>query len=134
VRRSAAERARAGIARLVAERHAGTHVLGASPYDHLPEALEEVLSSRARTNAADGMLYREALAEAAAELGMLVRRIPRKSDPLALAAEAMGVEVASVAALVAELGRAAGPPWRKDHETAAAAALWGLAPRIGPRG
>ena len=69
------------------------------------------------------MLYRESLAEAAGERGMEVRRYPRRTDPTVLAAEAMGVDVAEVTSLIARFGREAGTPWRKDHKTAAAAAL-----------
>ena len=82
------------------------------------------------------MLYRESLAQAAAERGirtrhpnaacergMEVRRYPRRTDPALLAAEAMGVDVAEVISLIARFGREAGTPWRKDHKTAAAAAL-----------
>ena len=82
------------------------------------------------------MLYRESLAQAAAERGirtrhsnaasergMEVRRYPRRTDPAVLAAEAMGVDVSEVTSLIARFGREAGTPWRKDHKTAAAAAL-----------
>ena len=103
-------------------------ILPGSPYDRLPGSLEEVLRSRPLTFlAADGMLYRESLAEAAAERGMEVRRevrrYPRRTDPTVLAAEAMGVDVSEVTSLIARFGREAGTPWRKDHKTAAAAAL-----------
>ncbi len=82
------------------------------------------------------MLYRESLARAAAERGIRtrhanaacergieVRRYPRRTDPAVLAAEAMGVDVSEVTSLIARFGREAGTPWRKDHKTAAAAAL-----------
>lgn len=130
VRRSVAEHARAAIATMLATYRARVLILPASPYDSLPDSLEEVLISRPLTNAADGMLYRESLAEAAAELGMEVRRYPRKTDPTMLAAEAMGVDVAEVTSLIAQFGREAGTPWRKDHKVAAAAGLWVLGPRI----
>ena len=130
VRRSVAEHAHAALAAMRAAWRAEVLVLRASPYESLPESLEDVLASYPLTCAADGMLYREALAEAAAELGMKVRRYPRRSDPTALAAEAMGVGIAEVTALVARFGRKAGTPWRKDHKMAAAAALWALGPRI----
>ncbi len=123
VRRSVAEHASAAISTMLATYRAQVLILPASPYDSLPDSLEEVLSSRPLTFAADGMLYRESLAEAAAELGMEVRRYPRKTDPTVLAAEAMGVDVAEVTSLIAQFGREAGTPWRKDHKMAAAAAL-----------
>lgn len=123
VRRSVARCARAALSTMLATCDARVLILPASPYDGLPDALEEVLGSRALTVAADGMLYRESLAEAAAALGMDVRRYPRRTDPTLLAAAAMGVGVAEVVALIARFGREAGTPWRKDHKLAAAAAL-----------
>ena len=130
VRRSVAEHARAALSTLLARCRARVLILPASPYDRLPDSLEEVLRSRPLTYAADGMLYRESLAEAAAGIGMEVRRYPRKTDPTVLAAEAMGVGVAEVASIIARFGREAGTPWRKDHKVAAAAALSVLGPRI----
>ena len=123
VRRSATEHASAAISTLLATYRAQVLILPSSPYDSLPDSLEKVLSSHRLTLAADGMLYREALAKAAAELGMEVRRYPRKTDPTVLAAEAMGVDAAEVTSLIAQFGREAGTPWRKDHKMAAAAAL-----------
>ena len=95
-----------------------------------PAYSEKVLASRPLTYAADGMLYRELLAEAAAEQGLEVRRYARKTDPTQLAAEALGVDVAEVTALVARFGKEAGAPWRKDHKLAATAALSVLGARI----
>ena len=122
VRRSVAQRARAAVSTMRAA-YGAVLILPASPYDGLPDSLEEVLGSGPLTMAADGMLYREFLAEAAAELGLAVRRYPRKADPTVLAAEAMGVGVADITSLIARFGREAGTPWRKDHKLAAAAAL-----------
>ena len=130
VRRSVAEHAGAAISTLRARFGARVLILPASPYARLPDSLEEVLRSRPLTYAADGMLYRESLAAAAADLGMEVRRYPRKTDPTVLAAEAMGVGAAEVASLIARFGRQAGTPWRKDHKMAAAAALSVLGPRL----
>ena len=132
VRRSVAERAGAAISGMLATWRVGMLILPASPYERLPDSLEEVLRSRPLTLAADGMLYREFLAQAASEAGMKVRRYPRRTDPALLAAEAMGVDVAEVHALVARFGREAGPPWRKDHKLAAAAALSVLGSWIRP--
>ncbi len=134
VRRSVEEHASAAISTMLATYRAQVLILPASRFDSLPDSLEEVLSSRPLTYAADGMLYRESLAEAAAELGMEVRRYPRKTDPTVLAAEAMGVDVAEVTSLIAQFGGAAGPPWRKEHKLAAAAALSVLGPQLRPLG
>jgi hypothetical protein len=130
VRRSVAERARAALSTLQETFRARALILPTSPYECLPDSLQKVLISRPLTNAADGMLYRESLAQAAAELGMDVRRYPRKADPTVLAAQALGVDVARVNSLIARFGRVAGTPWRKDHRMAAAAALSVLGHRI----
>ena len=130
VRRSVAEHASAAISTMLATYCARVLILPASPHDSLPDSLDEVLSSRPLTFAADGMLYRESLAKAAAEHGMEVRRYARKTDPTLLAADAMGVDVAKVTSLIAQFGREAGAPWRKDHKMAAAAALSVLARQI----
>jgi len=130
VRRSVAEHASAAISTMRTTFRARVLILPASPFDTLPDSLEVILRSRPLTNAADGMLYRESLAEAAAALGMEVRRYPRPADPTVLAAKAMGIGVAEVTALIARFGREAGTPWRKDHKMAAAAALSFLGPRI----
>ena len=94
-----------------------------SPYERLPSTLAEVLASWPLTCAADGMMYRELLAEAATALGLHVVRLPRKEDRFAAAARALGVDRAEVVATVAQLGARCGPPWRKEHGEAAAAGL-----------
>ncbi|MXW35527.1 MAG: hypothetical protein F4Z60_08315 [Chloroflexi bacterium] len=53
VRRSVAEHARAALSTLLAGCRARVQILPASPYDRLPDSLEEVLRSRPLTYAAD---------------------------------------------------------------------------------
>ena len=123
VKRSVARHANEALLALRAAYPVSVLILAESPHDSLPESLEEILKSRPLTFAADGMLYRESLAEAAVDLGLDVRRFPRRADVPALAAESLGMAVSAVTALIARFGREAGPPWRKDHKLAAAAAL-----------
>lgn len=123
VRDSVEKCAREAIQALIDEFDVEALVLQSSPYPDLPEDLAEVLASRNLTHAADGMMYREILADQAEVLGLEVHRYPRKQDPAQLAAEARGCPVEQVHALVAELGEQAGAPWRKEHKRAAAAAL-----------
>ena len=106
-------------------------VLPASPYDLLPDSLEEVLKSRPLTNAADGMLYREFLAEAAAELGLEVRRLMRArptrrpSRPRSWESTWPRCGLSSPSSVARRCA-----PWRKDHKLAAAAGLWALGSRL----
>lgn len=78
-------------------------------------ALDAVLRSHPLLHLAEGQLAREAVAEAATGAGLPVHYLDPKGrhDP------------AAVERTVA-LGRAAGPPWRKEHKMAALAALTAL--------
>jgi hypothetical protein len=102
-------------------------VLQESPIKRLPLDLAHVLASRRITCAADGMMYRESLAAMGAQLGLQVSRYPRRSDEVAAAAQALGVNHATVEGLLTSLGRTVGVPWRKEHQIAAAGALRVLA-------
>src|SRR5262249_43640531 len=90
--------------------------------DRLRNELSEVLASRRITCAADGMMCREMLADIGKSMGLNVPRYPRRSDEIAAAATTLGVNRATVAARIAAFGRQVGPPWRKEHQVAAASA------------
>jgi hypothetical protein len=78
-------------------------------------ALSAILRSHPLLHKAEGQLSREVIAEAAQAGGLAVQYVSPRShhDP-------------DLAKRVAELGRAAGPPWRKEHKLAAGAALTAL--------
>lgn len=78
-------------------------------------ALATVLRSHPLLHLAEGQMSREALAEAAGRARLAVHYLPPKGphDP-------MHVERA------VGMGRYTGPPWRKEHKLAAAAALTAL--------
>jgi hypothetical protein len=74
--------------------------------------LAVVLRSHPLLHAAEGQLARQALAEAAEREGLTVHSVsPRSLHDMDLTQR------------VVDLGRAAGPPWRKEHKLAAVAAL-----------
>jgi phosphoserine phosphatase len=91
----------------------------------LPSALETILASHALLHAAEGDLYREALAEAAASSGLAVAGFPPK-ELYSEAAAQFGVTEAVMRELLARTGKAIGSPWRADHKEAALAALLAL--------
>jgi hypothetical protein len=94
----------------------------------LPDTVAGVLASHAAMHAAEGQLYRDALAEAAADMGLdVVVHARDDTQAIAEAAAALGTDADTVAQVVAALGSAVGPPWRKEHRLAAAAALAELA-------
>ena len=86
----------------------------------LPPTVEERIADNRAQTVADTVMYREALAAAAAARGWPVYWYDR-DDVLGDAAAALGG--ADVEAFLKELGRSAGPPWQAKHKLAAAAAL-----------
>lgn len=85
----------------------------------VPDSVARILASHTLMHAAEGQLYRDALLEAAVECGLPAHGLPKHR-----AAALLGGDLA---ATVASLGAAAGPPWRKEHKLAAVAALTALA-------
>lgn len=126
-RASVLEHARAALAELKSSFQVDAIAIQQSPYPALPDSIQEVLASYQMTCAADGMMYREALASQAPALGLRVHRYPRKLDPIAAASKALGCEEAQVETLLASFGKTVGKPWRKEHKQVAAAALCVLA-------
>lgn len=86
----------------------------------LPPTVAERITSYWAQTRADPVMYRDAIAEAAAARGWSVHEYETKSV-LAEAADALGLE--DVSERLKEIGNALGPPWQKDHRLATAAAL-----------
>ncbi len=126
VRRSARERSRVELDRLRTELEGAARLvavaLRAPPATAIPAAVADVLASRAATCAADGELFRSALAAAAAAAGLRVVVHPRNAK-VSDATPALGRDAD---AFLKEVGRELGPPWRKEHRVAAAAAIAAL--------
>jgi hypothetical protein len=87
----------------------------------IPSSLSSLLASHPLVHAAEGELYREALAHAADAHGLPLVRVPAL-DLAAQARSATGLDEHSLTEFLAELGRSAGPPWRQDERDAAMAA------------
>ena len=126
VEQSVALHARAALSELRtdlgAEHRLVSIALREGPGHLRPDTLAEILESQTAMIAADGALYRDALRGAAAELGIATELIPPNGET-ERAAEALGIDAARVEALLGEIGRGLGPPWRKEHRSAAAAAI-----------
>ena len=120
---------------LGAEHRLVSIALQRGPRHRRPATFAEILESQNAMIAADGDLYRDRLCAAAEELGIAAELIPRKEES-ECAAQALGVDVARLETLLRELGRGLGPPWRKEHRSAAAAAISVLAQhtRLDPLG
>lgn len=74
-----------------------------------------ILAAHTMMHAAEGQLYRDALLDAATARGLAVHAVPQ--------GRAENLLSGSLAGAAADLGRAAGRPWRKQHKLAAVAAL-----------
>jgi len=86
---------------------------------------DEILAVHVRMHKAEGELFRDALLAGARASGLKVTTLPNKSA-LDDATRLLGSTRGDLDALLATLGRAAGPPWGKDQKEAAAAALVAL--------
>jgi hypothetical protein len=96
----------------------------------LPE-LAAVLASHALVHTAEGELFRDALAAAAAAQGLPVLRVKERDLLHRCAARVAAATGAAggVERRLAEMGRALGPPWRQDEKLATVAAWLALAER-----
>jgi hypothetical protein len=88
----------------------------------LPGTVAGVLASHSAMHAAEGQLYRDAWADAAADRGVAVA-LHARGDALGGAAALLGTTAERLGTAVSALGRELGPPWQKEHREAAAAAL-----------
>jgi len=98
-------------------------------------SLAAVLASHALVHTAEGELFRDALARAAAGEGVAARgalrslRVLRvmERELLDRCTARLGVAAADLERHLAELGRTLGPPWRQDEKLATLAAWLALA-------
>jgi hypothetical protein len=89
----------------------------------LPATIEERIADNRAQTFADSVMYRQALAAAAAERGWAVYWYDR-DEVFREAAEALGREVRDgIDAFLQAMGRSVGAPWQAKHKLAAAAAL-----------
>ena len=128
VRGSAVASARAGLSSLQEDLGASHTIVGlALPEARaIPSKLADVLASREALYIADRELYVASLGAAAGSLGIPVSRYPRKGE-FTFAAQATDLDPDDLQAFVSSQRKVLGPPWTKDHRTAAAAAIGVLA-------
>ena len=83
-------------------------------------ALEAILASHALIHAADGELFRDALAGASEACGVPVTRV-REKELLPRVTADLRISAEDVQNAIRELGRSLGPPWTQDEKYAALA-------------
>jgi len=84
-------------------------------------SLSEILASHALIHTAEGEFYRGAVRKACERLEIQVTAI-RERDLEERAETVFGNAASEVQRRISILGRSLGPPWTKDHKTAALAA------------
>jgi hypothetical protein len=88
-------------------------------------SVDEILAVHFRMHKAEGVLFRETLADAATDCGLRTERIPEKQI-MESAEKALNKSRAMLMRDIASLGKRAGPPWGKDQKEAALAAMIAL--------
>lgn len=120
VRESAARGARESLEALAATVSVPIASIAVRVCPRLPPTTQERIADSRAANVADSVMYREALATAAATRGWSVHWYDRERV-FRDAAAALGREDIDV--FLQAMGRAIGPPWQAKHKLAAAAAL-----------
>jgi len=87
-----------------------------------PWSTAEILAVHFRMHKAEGEFFRDVLVAGAKACSLKVTTLPDKAAVDA-AAKALGVTRPRLEAKLADLGRQAGAPWRREQKEAAAAAL-----------
>ena len=92
-----------------------------------PWSIDEIRAVHFRMHKAEGALFRDALAQAAASCGVkLVGLLEKVLESRAEAA--LATSMSRMSDLLAKLGKSVGPPWGKDQKVAALAAMIALEP------
>ena len=125
VRASAARGARKGLEALAAAVPVPIACIAIRICPTLPPTTEDRITDNRAQTVADSVMYREALATAAAARGWSVYWYDRERV-FRDAAAVLGRE--DVNAWLSAIGRSIGPPWQAKHKLAAAAALAARAP------
>lgn len=98
------------------------------PLEYVPATVAEAHESYPVMCRADAMMYHDALCSAAGRLSMTVE-LHNRGEEVVRAADRFGVSPQKLERFLETAGERLGPPWRKEHRFAAAAAIGVLADR-----
>ena len=99
------------------------------PFPSIPKSVAAVHASYQLRCSADGMMYQQAICDAARRLALDVQ-LCKRGEETARAAEQLAVMPGDVEDFVARSGRPAGPPWTEEHRRAFAAGIAALSPHV----
>ena len=120
VREAAAQGARASLEALSKELTLPIEGIAIRVCPELPPTTEQCITDARAANVADSVMYREALATAAAARGCSVHWYDRER---VLREAATALPGKDLDGFLQAMGRSIGPPWQAKHKRAAAAAL-----------
>ena len=126
VKTSANKRAKSALSSLIGElapAKCRSIAIRVPPLPDLPATVAEVHANTWIMNRADGMIYHQALTQAAAQLNLRVFYF-EKDNVLELAAQARGKTARDLERQLKAFGTTLGPPWRKGHVVACAGAIF----------
>ncbi len=126
VKTSANNRARSALSSLIGELAPAKCrgiAIRVPPLPNLPATVTEVHANTRIMNRADGMIYHQALTQAAAQLNLGVFYF-EKDNVLELAAQARGKTVRDLERHLKAFGTTLGRPWRKGQVVACAGAIF----------
>jgi hypothetical protein len=102
------------------------------PFPSIPKSVAAVHASNRLRNSADGMMYQQAICQAAKRLKLDVQ-LCKRGEEISRAAEQLGVTEGELEDFVSRSGRPPGPPWTEEHRRAFAAGIAALAPQLSRR-
>ena len=88
-------------------------------------SVEQILAVHFRMHQAEGVLFRDALINAARKQSLKIMELPEKTL-LSYSEKALRTSGADLTQTVSSIGKLAGPPWGKDQKDAALAAMVAL--------
>ncbi|HEY2963538.1 MAG TPA: hypothetical protein VGJ37_14040 [Pyrinomonadaceae bacterium] len=110
------------------ERDRGNEVVACAVLTGTPMpawSIDQIIAVHFRMHQAEGVLFREALSEAAKACGLKLVTLPEKTL-LQQAENLLRTPTNDLTKTIAALGKSAGPPWAKDQKDATLAALVAL--------
>src|SRR2546421_9784813 len=125
VKTSANNRARSALSSLIGElapAKCRSIAIRVPPLPDLPATVAEVHANTWIMNRADGMIYHQALTQAAAQLNLTIFYF-EKDNVLELAAQARGKTARDLERHLKAFGTTLGRPWRQGHLAACAGAI-----------
>jgi hypothetical protein len=99
------------------------------PLSYVPVTVADAHKSYPVMCRADAMMYHDALCTAAGRLNIALQFHDR-GEEVTRAADRFGTSVGDVERFLQTAGESLGPPWRKEHRLAVAAAMRALADRV----